>query len=33
MQMFETARTTTGSGPEVKDVVELIAERLTRDEG
>ncbi len=28
MQMFETARSTTGSGPEVKDVAELIAERL-----
>jgi Fe-S oxidoreductase len=28
MQMFETAKSTLGEGPEVKDVVELIAERL-----
>jgi Fe-S oxidoreductase len=28
MQMFETAKTTTGSGPEVKDIAELIAERI-----
>jgi Fe-S oxidoreductase len=28
MQMFETAKSTLGQGPEVKDVAELIAERL-----
>lgn len=28
MQMFETAKSTLGEGPEVRDVVELIAERL-----
>jgi Fe-S oxidoreductase len=28
MQMFETAKSTMGEGPVVKDVVELIAERL-----
>ncbi|MFQ3565914.1 MAG: heterodisulfide reductase-related iron-sulfur binding cluster [Aggregatilineales bacterium] len=32
MQMFETAKATTGSGPEIKDVVELIAERLPEPE-
>jgi Fe-S oxidoreductase len=29
MQMFETAKSTTGSGPVVKDVAELVAERLS----
>ncbi|MDL1902337.1 (Fe-S)-binding protein, partial [Anaerolineae bacterium CFX9] len=28
MQMFETAKSTTGGGPEIKDVIELIADRL-----
>ncbi|MBN8636676.1 MAG: (Fe-S)-binding protein [Anaerolineae bacterium] len=28
MQMFETAKSTLGEGPEVKDIVELIADRL-----
>ncbi|MBZ0277027.1 MAG: (Fe-S)-binding protein, partial [Anaerolineae bacterium] len=28
MQMFETAKSAVGGGPEIKDVVELIAERL-----
>ena len=28
MQMFETAKSTLGEGPVVKDVAELIAERL-----
>ena len=28
MQMFETAKSSAGGGPEIKDVVELIAERL-----
>lgn len=28
MQMFETAKSTLGAGPEIKDVVELIADRL-----
>lgn len=29
MQMFETAKSSVGEGPEIRDVVEIIAERLT----
>jgi Fe-S oxidoreductase len=28
MQMFETAKSTVGGGPVIKDVAELVAERL-----